>query len=331
MAESNHDRYLYGMAMGLADVVKALMPFAFGYAVANRDVTAAIAALILFVVITANSFYAGIGLAAEHRITTAGAKQSVIDRSKDLSGEKRDAEKRLSALGDVRSSLELKEAVKAALAAPYQPGARTVDVHSAGCTRSMVATREACAAIAALRVDVAAAENAENLRDEIKRINKQLAALGPNPESSDAQLDVLERVLRWANTPVDKGDIRAGLLLGLGLLIELGSGLSLYAVTTPWRQRQSKRLETDAMDAVGDVVLYANDRLIPMERGRLTGHQVYVDYAAWCSRKKLVPMREGVFMEQFIALASQLDIEFRQSGSNLMFVDTALGAEVINN
>lgn len=327
MAGSSDDRYLYGGAMGFADVVKALMPFMFGYALRNRDWTAAVAACLLFCVITANSFYAGIGLAAEHRIGSAGEKQKQITRREDLEAEKASAERRLSAIGDVKSSAELKAAVVAALAAPFAPGERTVQVHSEGCTRSMVATREACADIAKLQLGVAVAEEAEKLRDDARRLSRELAALGPT-ESTDAQLDVLERVLVWANTPVERGDIRAGVLLGLGLLIEIGSGLSLYAVTTPWRHRAEKTIKADNMDMVGDVVLYANDRLIPMERGRLTGHQVFVDYAAWCQRKKVVALREGVFIEQFIALASQLGIDFRQSGSNLMFIDTALGAEV---
>jgi hypothetical protein len=62
------ERQLYGLGFGFADVVKSLMPFCLALAFTKRDWVAAAGAGLFFVVASVSSFYAGIGLAAEHRL-----------------------------------------------------------------------------------------------------------------------------------------------------------------------------------------------------------------------------------------------------------------------
>jgi hypothetical protein len=58
----------------------------------------------------------------------------------------------------------------------------------------------------------------------------------------------------------------------------------------------------------------------------LTANQVFNDYEQWCRNHNYVVMREGVFVEQLMAVAHEVGIPMGQSGSNLEFRDVGLPA-----
>lgn len=320
------ERQLYGLGFGFADVVKALMPFCFALAVTKKDWVAAAGAALFFAVASVSSFYAGIGLAAEHRLANAGANTGILENRKSLQAEQERLEGRLEAVGHLGTPEEVENAIEAAYARPYAPGQRTVGVHSDRCRKAMVATRETCAAIATLHVTLAQAREAAEAR---ARLSEVLRALGNNStvQSADPQLEVIDRVLRWFDAPVEQGDIRAGLLLGLGLLLELGSGLGLYTVTTPWRHGE-RRERAGMTTTLGDAAVWADERLQAVRGGRLSANAIFKDYEAWCQAHNFVCMREGVFVDQMMGLAHEVGIPMAQSGSNLEFRDVGLGPEI---
>lgn len=318
------ERQLYGLGFGLADVVKALMPFCFAVALAKRDGVAAAGAALFFAVASVSSFYAGIGLAAEHRLANAGGNQSVLDARKALQAEQKRLEGRLETIGHLGTRQEVQNAIEAAYAQPYAPGQRTVAVHSDRCRKNMVATREACASIAALQVTVEQAGEAEAARSRLTEVQAALGRLDSSVQSADPQLDVIDRVFRWFNAPVQQDDIRAGLLLGLGLLLELGSGLGLYTVTTPWRHREGDF--KGRMTTLGDAAVWADERLQAVQGGRLTANMLFSDYEQWCRNHNYVALREGAFVDQMMTLATEVGMPMGQSGSNLEFRDVGLPA-----
>lgn len=317
------ERQLYGLGFGFADIVKALMPFCFALAIGRKDWLAAAGAALFFGVASVSSFYAGIGLAAEHRLANAGTNSGILDNRKNLQGEQKRLEGRLEAVGHLGTPTEVQNAIEAAYARPYAPGQRTVAVHSDRCRRSMVATREACAAIAALQVTLEQAREAESARSRLQEVQTALGKLDSSVQSADPQLEVIDRVFRWFDAPLQQADIRTGLLLGLGLLLELGSGLGLYTVTTPWRHREGDI--KSKMTTLGDAAVWADERLQPVPGGRLTANAVFNDYEQWCRNHNYVPLREGVFVEQLMQLAGEVAMPMAQSGSNLEFRDVALG------
>lgn len=316
------ERQLYGLGFGFADIVKALMPFCFALALTKRDWVAAAGAGLFFAVASVSSFYAGIGLAAEHRLANAGSNQSVLDSRKNLQAEQKRLEGRLEAIGHLGTPTEIENAIEAAYAQPYAPKQRTVAVHSDRCRKTMIATREACANIAAQQVTLEQAREAQAGRLRLLEVQAALGKLDSSVQSADPQLEVIDRVMRWFDAPVGQADIRTGLLLGLGLLLELGSGLGLYTVTTPWRHRE--RDFKPGMTTLGDAAVWADARLQAVRGGRLTANQVFNDYERWCNNHNYVVMREGVFVEQLMAVAHEVGIPMVQSGSNLEFRDVAL-------
>lgn len=78
------ERQVFAWGLAAADVVKMLMPFTFALALKKKDWLAAPGSAAIFAVATASSFYAGIGLGAEHRLANEGSSISVIDRRADL-------------------------------------------------------------------------------------------------------------------------------------------------------------------------------------------------------------------------------------------------------
>lgn len=321
------ERQLFAWGLACADVVKALMPFGFAWAVRNMDWLAAVAAASIFSVATASSFYAGIGLAAEHRLANEGGNTSVIDRRADLKAEKERLEERIKALGPLPSPAVLRQGIEAEFAKPVPRTGRTVAAYSNRCQVSLTRTREACAKVAAMGVRLEEAKEAAGAALRLSEVQHDLGGLDGRVQSADPQLDVLERVIKWGRIDAARDDIRTGLLLFLGLLLELGSGLGLYAVTTPWRHREQgpegKRMTT----TLGDAVVYADERLLPVRGSRLTANQLYADYEAWCGRHNYVPVREGIFVEQLIMLAREVGMPLEQSGSNLEFCDVALAGK----
>jgi hypothetical protein len=317
------ERQLYGFGFGFADVVKALMPFCFAVAIAKKDWVAAVGAALFFTVASVSSFYAGIGLAAEHRLANAGTNQGILDDRRNLQAEQERLEGRLEGIGRLGSPTEVENAIEAAYARPYAPGQRTVGVHSDRCRKNMVATREACAAIAALKVTLEQAREGETALKRLGEVQVALMGLDSSVQSADPQLEVIDRVFRWFDAPVEQADIRTGLLLGLGLLLELGSGLGLYTVTTPWRHREGD--VRGKMTILGDAAVWADERLQPVQGGRLTANQLFNDYEVWCRKRNYVAMREGVFIDQLMTLANEVGMPMAQSGSNLEFRDVGLG------
>lgn len=318
------DRLVFAWGLCAADVVKALMPFSLAVAARKKDWLGVGAAAAIFAIATVSSFYAGIGIGAEHRFANEGANTKTIDRRVDLKAGKERLEARLAALGPLPSPAVVESEIEAAFAKPVQRGGRSLANFTDRCRRSMVAAREACAAVATLQVKLEAAKESEQASAELKQVQADLQSLNSGVQTADPQLDVLVRVAKWVSINAPRDDIRTGLLLFLGVLLELGSGLGLYAVTTPWRHREpgpeGKRMTT----TVGDAVVYADERLVPVRGSRLTANEVYADYEAWCKKHNYVAVREGVFTEQLIVLAKDIGMPLEQSGSNLEFCDVGV-------
>jgi hypothetical protein len=89
------DSHIYGMASAAADCFKALAPFFFFAAIRNRVWSQALAAALVWVVVTGYAFTSALGHAALNRFTTSGERVAASTNYKDTRAELKRAEDQL--------------------------------------------------------------------------------------------------------------------------------------------------------------------------------------------------------------------------------------------
>lgn len=306
-ADTEFDGLVYGAGAGLGDALKAIAPFMLHVGVRNRDWLAVVAAAIIFGVFSIYSFTAALGFAADHRATKAGVAQGAIDSRKDARAEKTRLESRLLLLGPQRPSKEISSQIEATFREPAYRGGKSVDQVSARCTLNRNSTRERCAAIGKLETELARAEEAERLGEQVKALRETLAGQGEVVETADVQVDALQRMSGKVSLALAPEDIGLGLSVLLALFVELGSGLGLYVSTTPWRGKPMMETSVQGRkeQRLGHVDGFVMARLAADEDGSATMEALFAAYAAWCGDKGFVPYNRKEFRERFNALANE--------------------------
>lgn len=321
-ADTEFDGWIYGLGLGLADVVKALTPFFIAWAWRHKDRLAFYAGAALFVMITANSLNGAIRFAAEHQSVRQSERLGDADRRSALLTEIAAREAQEKRLGVPRSIGEVESAIAAALARPVDGG--TVASVSSSCSLNRRATRKACAKVAERRAELEIARSWTENRSELSKARHALAALeGKGSNVEDPQLDAVEGIIGWWTKTVDGRNVSLALLLLFGVVFELGSGLGLYVVTTPWRTTTDppKKGEPVVQPELGLVDRYAADR-IDREDGRsMTLTELLADYRDWCRRSRCVPLNQVEFARNFEALAAEIGIVLKRSASGPVFED----------
>src|SRR5262245_31129523 len=97
------DGHIYGMASAAADCFKALAPFFFFAALRNRVWSQAVAAALVWVVVTGYAMTSALGHAALNRMDTSGNRAAASTTYKDLRADRKRLEDDLKSLGDQMS------------------------------------------------------------------------------------------------------------------------------------------------------------------------------------------------------------------------------------
>lgn len=350
-ADTDLDGLIYGAGAGCGDALKAIAPFMGFWGWRRKDWVAVAAAVLLFTVFTAYSFTAALGFAAQHRANKEAAALRGIEQHADLRGEMDRAVARVKDMGSQRSAAEVEQSVVIAYRQTVGYGNKTVADVSQGCTLNRLATRTACQAIAKLGEELARAKEAESLDAKITTLRASLdqQANGATAASADPQVDAIKRAADILTNKVGKDDIGYALSFLLAAFIELGSGLGLYVVTTPWRSKASllvqppppspskeegrglvpvKALAGEVLDpsgrALGLVDSYAMERLEPDDSGELLIGEMFEDYVTWCRWRGELPFSRTEFGRQFGALAKFLGMRRVQRDRVEVYLDVRL-------
>lgn len=314
-AETELDGKLYGAGAGLGDCLKAVAPFMLSWGIRHGDVLAVLSAGALFAVCTGYSFVAALGFAAEQRAGKAGIVQAGIDSYKDLRLEKTRLEERLRFLGEQRTGREVQQAIEAVLSKPVWKGGQTVRAVSASCTLNRKATRIACEDVAKLQEEKARADEADAVRAKLDGAAVKLEQRDGVAvvSSSDAQLEVLVELASMVSDAIKKEHVGLGLSLMLALFLELGSGLGLYMVTTPWRTRAHQQVETGKSDALKPKRLGHVDAFmlacVEAGEGRVSADMLHGHYVRWCGEGGLVPYKSTEFAKRLAKLAEEVGLD----------------------
>ena len=231
---------IYGVLGAVADALKAILPIAIAAAlVAGQNSRAAIG-IVLFAVFSLYSFASELGLYALSRDAQASgpaAGKASFDQWQD---ERARVRNRLKGLPAARPS----RTITAELAGQKQSA---LWQSSQECREATLpGSRAYCAGLAKLEAEFAAAQEAEQLRTKEDALTAKINGLDLTAimKAADPQSEALSRLTGW---PASR--IRDGLAVLIALLIELGSGFGLFAVTAGGTSKPAAgRLEKASRD-----------------------------------------------------------------------------------
>jgi hypothetical protein len=241
------DGLIYGMASAAADCFKALTPFFFFAALRNRVWSQALAAVVVWIVVTLYAFMSALGHASTNRSFTNGERAAVTQNLQDISSDRKRLEDDLKSLEEKMSWIPRHrppETVKAEI--HVMEGDRPW-VSTKGCTDITIKpSRDFCAQHGKLKAELGAGEDYQ--RHEVRRaeISARISELSTRSENlrkgngvavmgaADPQANLIARL-----TGQDIETIQTALMLFVALLIEIGSGFGLYVAFAYWRPNQS--------------------------------------------------------------------------------------------
>jgi hypothetical protein len=224
------DQQIYGMASAAADCLKALAPFFFFAAIRNRVWSQALAAAMVWGVVTVYAFTSAIGHAALNRFDTSGQRVAESTNYKDLRAELKRAEDQLKWIPPSRPPSTVEAEINVLKAQRNWMTSRE-------CTDPTIrVSREFCQQYFKLAAEHASGEEAEKLRVKIAQLSAQAGkATGAAVMGlADPQANVIARL-----TGFDLETVQTGLMLFVALLIEIGSGFGMYVAFAFWRPHQS--------------------------------------------------------------------------------------------
>ncbi len=221
------DGQIYGAASAAADCFKALVPFFFFAAWRNRMWSQAIAALLVWVVVTGYSMTSALGYAALNRLDTTGQRAVASANYQDLRADTKRAQDQLTWIPAHRP-----------------PGTVSAELNVHKAQRHWLLTRECtdvkgktardyCQQFHKLSAELASGREAQKLESRIAEIGSKLAKVVGGSTvlaEADPQASVLARM-----TGAEIETVQMALTLFVALLIEIGSGFGMYVAFAYWR------------------------------------------------------------------------------------------------
>lgn len=354
------DGQIYGLASAAADCFKALVPFFFFAALRNKMWSQALAAALVWTVVTGYSMTSALGHAALNRLDTSGKRAVEAATYADLRADSKRAQEQLGWIPQHRPA----DTVQSDLNGLKGQRAWT---NTAGCTDvTGRSNRDFCQQFHKLTAELASAQEAQKLETRIAEIGGRLAktAGGTALAEADPQASVLAK-LSGLNVEM----VQTGLTLFVALLIEIGSGFGMYVAFAHWRIHAEPvprapaqtfaavRLEARVADGddtaaepeaqaqeheelpparrlgandnkVGakpllpdsDVERYYRERIVASGGSSLTSQDLYESYCGWCEERDKEPFAMPTFSREF----KSFGIRKERIGGRTRYFDIAL-------
>ncbi len=225
------DGEIYGAASAAADCFKALVPFFFFAAVRNRAWSQALAAVLVWGVVTAYSMTSALGHAALNRLDTSGKRAVASATYHDLRADAERAKEQLTWIPAHRPQETVAAEINVLKAQRHWTATHE-------CTNvTGKSAREFCQQFHKLSAEHASAQQSRKLEQRISEIGAKLAASGGATAMSEAdpQASVLARI-----SGLDIAQVQTALTIFVALLIEIGSGLGMYVAFAYWGIHERK-------------------------------------------------------------------------------------------
>jgi hypothetical protein len=252
LGRDEFDGQLFGAASAAADCLKALTPFFFFAAIRNRVWSQAVAAAVVWVVVTGYSLTSALGLAAQNRFEQTGERTQSAQVYEGLRADLKRAEDKANWIPPHRPY----EAVQSEIERLKTQNAWK---WSEGCNKATGRSEQKlCSQYHALNAELAAAASARTAQDQIATIKEKLAAVNGAQALSEAdpQARVLTELASMVMPNVTVDNMQVAMTVFLALLLEIGSGFGMYVAFSTWRL-DDRRVPAQAPRQIDAVALDA--------------------------------------------------------------------------
>jgi hypothetical protein len=235
------DGQIYGAASAAADCFKALVPFFLFAALRNKMWSQAVAAALVWAVVTSYSMTSALGHAALNRLDTTGQRAVEAANYKDLRADSKRAQDQLTWIPAHRPTETVSAELNVLKAQRYW-------IVTKECTEvSGKGAREFCQQYHKLNAEHASAEQSQKLESRISEIGAKLAktAGGTVMAEADPQASVLAKI-----TGLSVDHVQTALTIFVALLIEIGSAFGMYVAFAYWRINDGVSTQEPAVAAV---------------------------------------------------------------------------------
>jgi hypothetical protein len=231
LGKTEFDGQIYGAASAAADCLKALVPFFLFAAIRNRMWSQAAASAVIWVVVTSFSLTSALGHAALNRYDTAGKRAADTQTYADLRADLKRAQDQLGWVPRHRPSATVQaeiDGLKGQKAWGWTKGCTEVTGKF---------NRDTCTQYHALVAELGSAQQAMQLEARIADTQTKIARATGGTVSSEAdpQAAVLAKLAQAFVPSVKIDDVQTAMTIFIALLLEIGSGLGLYAAFAYWR------------------------------------------------------------------------------------------------
>jgi len=275
----------------------------------------ALLASVAWLVCLATGVNSAIGVYVQDRAALTGAREAQHTSYGTAQKALAEAEERIRTLARHRSVPQVEAAIAALFARPVMINERvrgTVGSISGNCTRHEARTAEICADVATLRQELAAAHDASALEADAKKLRARVDELREGGGSLPP--DPVGEFWAWATRGlVSVRDVGFGFPLAFALLIEIVSAFGpavIVSVAAATREepsvsqhaaaRFSMHVPAATVMEMGRVVKWLADRTEPTSvPAGISMHDLYTDYASWCSSHGMQAIVLQVFADEF--------------------------------
>ena len=287
-----------GAASAAADVLKAMLPFFIAWSWQAQRFVAAAAGTLVFAFFAGFSLLSAIGFAADNRGVLVHERDNRSAAYERVHGIREYADARRKALPTHRASAIVTQEIE-----HHRQNRRWDSTRS--CTNATVSeSRNYCAAYFTLRLELAAAQEAERLANEIEKLDARLARLRAEGagQDSDPQVSLLTRI-----TGQEEEFVRLALIIVVALLVEIGASLGLFLASGHGASKKEAAAAKTPIASVEDFALEA----LKASSGALSAEALAATYDTWCREHGYRPLPSAAFNAAFYDLAREVGIECR--------------------
>jgi hypothetical protein len=352
------DGQIYGLASAAADCFKALVPFFFFAALRNKMWSQAMAAALVWTVVTGYSMTSALGHAALNRLDTTGQRAVEAATYKDLRADTKRAQEQLAWVPQHRPAETVQAEINAVK--DQRPWALTK-----GCTEvTGRSSREYCQRYHKLTAELASGQQAQKLEARIADLGAKIAKTngGTVMGEADPQASVLAKL-----TGLDVEHVQTALTLFVALLIEIGSGFGMYVAFAYWRLHDRTAAKVAEKESVteallpaaaapaqaaqagpelaaaeppplrglgandnrsapkqllpdSDVQRFYRERIVAADGASVTVQDLYEDYCEWCEEEG----KEAFAMPTFCKEFKTFGVRKEKIGGRIRYIGVAL-------